>query len=165
MRGLSIRDSLTELYNHRHSIEVIGNEFQRVGRYEGGVSVVMIDIDHFKRVNDELGHQAGDAVLREVARIMKDTLRSVDSLGRYGGEEFVAILPQTPHEEALRTAERLRKLVEGHVFHAGTREVRITVSLGVASYPFQGVDSPGSLIREADEALYRAKQQGRNRVA
>ena len=94
--NLSIRDSLTDLFNHRHAMELLARASSaRVGRYEGGVSVLMIDIDHFKKVNDEHGHQAGDVVLREVARVLKDTLRTVDALGRYGGEEFVAILPHT----------------------------------------------------------------------
>jgi len=165
LRNLSMRDSLTDLYNHRHSIDLITNEFQRAGRYEGGLSLVMIDVDHFKRINDEYGHQAGDIVLRETARLMKDVLRTVDSLGRYGGEEFVAILPHTTHEDACQTAERLRQAVADNVFRSGSKELRVTISLGVASYPSEKVDSAGSLIREADHALYRAKQAGRNRVA
>jgi diguanylate cyclase (GGDEF)-like protein len=125
----------------------------------------MIDIDHFKKVNDEHGHQAGDTVLREAARVMQETLRSVDSLGRYGGEEFVAILPQTTHQDGMQTAERLREVVEKHVFRAGSKQLRITVSVGVACHPREDVDSPGALISQADKALYRAKQAGRNRVA
>src|SRR5262249_20458310 len=149
----------------KHSIELVNAEFERVGRYEGGVSLLMIDIDHFKKINDEHGHPAGDAVLREVARVLKDTLRGVDALGRYGGEEFMAILPHTTHEEALQTGERLRKAIGEHSFRAGDRELSATVSVGVASYPTPAVDSPNALIREADKALYRAKQAGRNRVA
>ena len=95
----------------------------------------MVDIDHFKKVNDEHGHQAGDFVLREVARILKDTLRVVDSLGRYGGEEFVAILPHTNRDDALQTAERLRVAIAEHPFRVGPRELRITISVGVATYP------------------------------
>jgi two-component system cell cycle response regulator len=165
LRNLSIRDGLTDLYNHRHSVELLGHEFERVGRYEGGVTVLMIDIDHFKRVNDELGHPAGDIVLREVARLIKDTLRSVDALGRYGGEEFLAILPHTGPEEGRMTAERVRRAVEEHVFRAAGRELRLSVSVGTASYPQAVVDSPAALIRLADAALYQAKNAGRNRVA
>ena len=165
IKNLSVRDGLTDLFNHRHSVELLASEFDRVGRYEGGVSLLMIDLDHFKKINDEHGHPAGDAVLREVARLMKDTLRTVDALGRYGGEEFVAILPHTSYEEGLQTAERLRKLVQDRVFRFGTRELRTTISIGVASYPSERVDSPATLIREADQALYRAKESGRNSVA
>jgi diguanylate cyclase (GGDEF)-like protein len=165
VRSLSIRDSLTGLFNHRHSMEQVAQEFGRVGRYEGGVSVLMVDIDHFKKVNDEHGHQAGDFVLREVSRILKDTLRVVDSLGRYGGEEFVAILPHTNREDARQTAERLREAIAEHPFRVGPRELRITISVGIATYPSATVDTSGALIREADKALYRAKQAGRNQVA
>jgi diguanylate cyclase (GGDEF)-like protein len=165
VRNLSIRDSLTELFNHRHSLEVLEREFQRVGRYEGGLSLLMIDLDHFKKVNDAHGHPVGDAVLREVADLCRETLRAVDSLGRYGGEEFIAILPHTRREEALATAERLRRAVADHLFRVAGQELRLTVSIGVATFPADRVDSPASLVREADQALYRAKQGGRNRVA
>ncbi len=165
VKSLSIRDSLTGLFDHRHTIDQVASEFGRIGRYEGGVSLLMIDIDHFKKVNDELGHQAGDLILREVARILRDTLRVVDSIGRYGGEEFACILPHTSHQEALLTAERLRSAIADHSFRVGGRERHVTVSVGVASYPSARVDSPGGLVREADKALYRAKEAGRNRVA
>ncbi len=164
VKNLSIRDSLTDLYNHRHSIELVVNEYERVGRYESGVSVLMMDIDHFKRINDEHGHPAGDLVLKEVARVLKDTLRAVDALGRYGGEEFMAVLPHTGYEEARQTGERLRRAIDEHGFRVAERELRATISVGVASYPSDSVDSPAALIRAADKALYRAKQDGRNRV-
>jgi diguanylate cyclase (GGDEF)-like protein len=164
LRELAIRDSLTELYNHRHAMDLLTNEFERVGRYAAGVSLLMLDLDDFKRVNDEHGHPAGDAVLREMARVLKETLRNVDSLGRYGGEEFVAILPHTSPEEAAATAERIRQRVQAHVFWVGAKPLNVTVSVGVASYPSLAVDSPESLVREADRALYRAKEAGRNRV-
>jgi len=165
VRNLSIRDSLTDLYNHRHVMELISLEFGRVGRYQESFSLLMIDVDDFKRVNDEHGHPAGDAVLKELARIIKETVRNVDSVGRYGGEEFVVVLPRTPHGEALETAERIRGRVAGHFFPAGDRQVHVTVSVGVASYPSANVDSPSTLIREADKALYSAKEAGRDRVA
>jgi two-component system cell cycle response regulator len=170
LRILSIRDGLTDLYNHRHAMEMVSMEFERVGRYEGGryeggVSLLMIDIDHFKKINDQHGHPTGDMVLKEVARRLKDTLRTVDAIARYGGEEFLVILPHTQRSDALQTAERLRKAIEEHPFRAGGRELRATISVGVASYPAGGIDTPEALIRGADEALYKAKQTGRNRVA
>jgi two-component system, cell cycle response regulator len=166
LRNLSIRDSLTELFNHRHSMELVDQEFQRVGRYPAheGLSLLMIDIDDFKRINDARGHLAGDAVLRDVALVLKDSLRAVDSVGRYGGEEFVVILPHTPRDEALRTAERIRQRVEAHPFEIGGEKVRVTVSVGVATFPSPAVDGPNALVREADRALYAAKDGGRNRV-
>jgi diguanylate cyclase (GGDEF)-like protein len=137
----------------------------RVARYrEGDLSVLMLDIDHFKAINDELGHLAGDAVLRDMARILREGLRSVDSVGRYGGEEFVLILPQTRPPEARQTAERLRQEIARHEFKTGDRITHITVSVGVATFPSDDVDSASTLLRQADLALYRAKEQGRNRV-
>ncbi|MBN2369504.1 MAG: diguanylate cyclase [Vicinamibacteria bacterium] len=164
LRELSVRDGLTEVFNHRYSLERLSSEFDRVGRYHEALSVLMIDIDHFKRINDRYGHQAGDAILREAARVLMEALRSVDVIGRYGGEEFVIILPHTRHEEARQTAERLRLLVERHPFPASDGELHITVSVGVATYPGVGVEAPSALIRESDRSLYRAKQAGRNRV-
>jgi diguanylate cyclase (GGDEF)-like protein len=164
LRDLAIRDSLTELYNHRHAMDLLNNEFERVGRYAAGLSLLMLDLDDFKRVNDEHGHPAGDAVLKEMARLLQETLRTVDSVGRYGGEEFAIILPHTSPEEARATGERIRRKVASHVFWVGTNPLSVTVSVGVASYPTPAVDSPESLVREADRALYRAKEAGRNRV-
>lgn len=164
IKNLSIRDSLTDLYNHRHSMELLANEFARVGRYEEGVSILLLDIDHFKLVNDHHGHQVGDVVLKEIARILRDTVRTVDAVGRYGGEEFVAILPHTSIDEARQTGERVRRAVEDHRFRAGDKELRVTVSIGVASHPSERIDSPSAMVREADQALYRAKDAGRNRV-
>ena len=125
----------------------------------------MLDIDHFKKANDEHGHLAGDAVLREVAHLLRGALRTVDSVGRYGGEEFLVLLPQTPPDEARRTGERIRQQIGDHVFRVGTRELRVTVSVGVATWESGSPQSAEALIREADQALYRAKEAGRNRVA
>jgi two-component system cell cycle response regulator len=165
VKNMSIRDSLTELFNHRHSIELLNHEFHRMGRYqEESVSILMIDIDHFKEINDEHGHLVGDVVLREVARLLGDSVRTVDSVGRYGGEEFLLVLPHTLRPDATKMAERIRKRIEEHSFWTGDKELMITVSVGVASFPAEGVDSPSALLREADMALYRAKESGRNRV-
>ena len=146
-------------------MDLVHHEFDRLGRYQSAFSVLMIDVDHFKRINDQHGHPAGDGVLREMAQVLRETLRAVDALGRYGGEEFVAILPHTTAEEARQTAERIRQHVQLHRFHAGDREVRISISVGVATAPGPGLDGPEALLREADKALYRAKEAGRNRVA
>jgi two-component system cell cycle response regulator len=165
VRNLAIRDSLTDLFNHRHIMDLVHHEFERVGRYQNAFSVLMIDVDHFKRINDEHGHPAGDAVLREMAQLLRETLRTTDALGRYGGEEFVAVLPHTSPEEARQTAERIRYRVQQNRFHAGDKEVRVSVSVGMATCPSSTVDTPEALLREADKALYRAKEAGRNRVA
>ena len=165
VQNLAIRDSLTGLFNHRHTMDLLSREVERAVRYAGGVSALMLDIDHFKKVNDEHGHLAGDAVLREVARLLRGALRTVDSVGRYGGEEFLVLLPQTPPDEARRTGERMRQQIGDHVFRVGTRELRVTVSVGVATWESGGAQSAEGLMREADQALYRAKEAGRNRVA
>ncbi|HET8644643.1 MAG TPA: GGDEF domain-containing protein, partial [Vicinamibacteria bacterium] len=165
VQQLAIRDSLTEVFNHRYAVDLVQQEVARVARYrEGAMSVLMMDIDHFKAVNDRLGHLAGDVVLRDIARLLREGLREVDSVGRYGGEEFVVILPETRPPDALHTAERLREQVERHVFEAGDHSIRVTVSVGVASFPSEGVDSAATLLSAADRALYRAKENGRNRV-
>jgi diguanylate cyclase (GGDEF)-like protein len=165
VRNLSVRDGVTGLYNHRHIMELVQAEYDRVGRYQDLFSVLMIDIDHFKKVNDEHGHPAGDAVLREVANVIRDCLRTVDVVGRYGGEEFLALLPHTPHEEAMGTAERVRSQVGAHVFHAQGAPLQLTISIGVATAPSEAADTAAAVIREADKALYRAKSAGRDRTA
>jgi two-component system, cell cycle response regulator len=165
VRNLAIRDSLTDLFNHRHVLDLVQHEYERVGRYQSAFSTLMIDVDHFKLINDQYGHPAGDGVLREMAQALRETMRGVDALGRYGGEEFVAVLPHTGADEARQTAERIRHHVQRRTFHAGTAEVQLSVSVGVATCPGPGIDSADSLLREADKALYRAKEAGRNRVA
>ena len=165
VRDLSLRDGLTGLYNHRHSMELVTEEFDRSQRYGTPLSLLMIDLDHFKGFNDENGHVAGDTALKVVGRLLSGALRTVDHLGRYGGEEFVAILPHTGDEAARLTAERLRSIVETHDFGPGPAPLRITASIGVATHPGSGTRSPVDLLEEADRALYRAKEAGRNRVA
>jgi two-component system, cell cycle response regulator len=165
VRNLSIRDGLTGLSNHRHILELLQEEFDRKGRDQEPFSVLMIDIDHFKRVNDEHGHPAGDAVLREVAAVIQGCLRTIDSVGRYGGEEFLVVLPRTPHDEAMQTAERVRSQVGAHVFRAQEAGLRVTISVGVATASAPGTHTTEAMIREADAALYRAKSAGRDRTA
>jgi two-component system, cell cycle response regulator len=164
VRELSIRDSLTGLYNHRHVLELVAQAVERADRYQEPVSLLMADIDHFKGVNDEHGHLAGDALLRQLADVLTDSVRSVDAVGRYGGEEFVMLLPHTGYEEARRLAERIRARVQSCAFRVGERTHRMTLSLGVFSCPSPIVSTAADLVREADRALYRAKGTGRNRV-
>jgi two-component system cell cycle response regulator len=164
LKKLSITDGLTELFNHRHVHELLHEEFERSRRSEEPLAVVMIDLDRFKAVNDTYGHPTGDVVLYETARILKETAREIDMVGRYGGEEFIAILPNTDEEEAARFAERVRTAVEAHLYRDEQNELHMTCSSGVASFPAEGVAAPEELLKNADEALYVAKESGRNRV-
>ena len=162
---LSISDGLTGLYNHRHVQQVLHEEFERAKRTGEPVAVVMFDLDHFKEVNDTHGHQVGDRVLQELAEILRRTAREIDKLGRYGGEEFIAVLPDTDLDDGAVFAERVRQDVARHLFPANGEVFRMTVSAGVAVYPNRGITDPQALVRLADQALYAAKAAGRNRVA
>ena len=166
LRKLSITDGLTELYNHRHVHELLRDEFERSRRTEEPLAVTMIDLDKFKSVNDTYGHPTGDVVLYETARILRETAREIDMVGRYGGEEFIVILPNTDEAEAAAFAERVRTAVEAHVYRDPDTsvELRMTCSSGAASFPAEGVDAPEQLLKKADAALYVAKESGRNRV-
>ncbi len=164
VRELSIRDSLTGLYNHRHILEMTALAVERADRYQEPVSVVMADIDHFKGVNDAFGHLAGDALLRQIALLLHDSVRAVDAVGRYGGEEFLLLLPHTGYDEARRLADRIRARVQACVFRVAEHAHRLTLSMGVFSCPSPLVSTAADLVREADRALYRAKGTGRNRV-
>lgn len=161
---LSIADGLTQVYNRRYFMERLRDEVKRVRRYGPHVSLLMIDIDYFKKVNDTYGHQAGDVVLAGVAGIIKWKLRETDLIARYGGEEFCVIATGTEQEGALLLAERLRKLVEEAAFDHGGNRLRVTVSIGVSAWEALWGEDFEELIRRADAALYRAKDQGRNRV-
>ncbi|MQA91915.1 MAG: diguanylate cyclase [Gemmatimonas sp.] len=164
LRQLSITDGLTGLYNHRHVHELLHEETER--RKGGGddVSVVMLDLDRFKALNDTHGHPTGDVVLSETASILRENAREVDMIGRYGGEEFIAILPGTNEVAAAQFAERVRSALESYVFEHEGKQIRMTVSAGVASVKGSRIDVPDELIKRADEALYEAKESGRNRV-
>lgn len=160
-------DELTTLYNHRAFQELLALELARAQRYGTPVSLLMIDIDHFKVVNDTEGHQAGDAVLRQLGALLLDAARNIDQVCRYGGEEFTLILPMTTTTEALHVAGRLRTLIQEHEFAVGPGSSgqgdyrRLTVSIGVASYPLHA-QTQAALIEAADTAMYAAKQAGRN---
>jgi len=162
---LAITDPLTGLYNRRHFEEILRAEVQRIGRYGGNCSLGMIDLDFFKNYNDTLGHLAGDALLRELAALLRGHLRVSDVLARYGGEEFGLIMINTPKDEAVQAMERLRALVEEYPFRGGSIQPfgRLTVSVGIASCPSDGVDYE-ELVRKADGALYAAKRMGRNQI-
>jgi two-component system, cell cycle response regulator len=165
LEQLSIRDGLTGLYNHRHLHELLAEEYERSRRTGEPMSVVMLDLDRFKEVNDTHGHQAGDRVLEELSAILRESAREIDKLGRYGGEEFMAILPDSDPQAAVTFAERVREMVRRQRFEISEHEpLRMTISAGVASYPHDGADSARRLVHHADLALYSAKNSGRDRV-
>ena len=162
---LAHTDPLTAVLNRRALTERLTAEFERVKRYESTVSLLLIDIDHFKRVNDSYGHLVGDDVLTDVGRLLQGAVRSVDVVARYGGEEFVIALPETGEVGATTFAERVREMIEAHHFvYNGDSELQLTASIGVASYPAPGMETVEDLLARADQALYRAKAEGRNRV-
>jgi diguanylate cyclase (GGDEF)-like protein len=158
---LSVTDSLTGLYNRKHLMETLANEVARARRHKRPFSVLMIDIDHFKKYNDSFGHLAGDELLSKIASIFRESIRSVDYVARYGGEEFLVMLPETALTGGLESAERIRTRVAMETFGNGSKQ--ITVSIGVAGFREHG-DAPESIIASADAALYQAKRRGRNRV-
>ncbi len=160
---LSVTDALTGLYNRRYLTETLANEVARAQRHEHAFAVLMIDIDHFKKVNDRYGHLMGDDVLIGIASSLARSVREVDYAARYGGEEFLLLLPETGLDGAVKTAERIRVQLAGEKYAAGKDKVTVTVSVGVAGYPSHG-DTPESIIASADAALYQAKRRGRNRV-
>lgn len=161
---LSITDGLTGIFNRRHLMETMDKEFSRALRHKEPLSFIMVDIDHFKKVNDTYGHQVGDLVLKDTAKILGEALRKSDIIGRYGGEEFCIILPETSLDGAVRVAEHLRMVIDTHLFENGEVSLHTTASLGVSGFPESGAASATELCRLADEALYRAKAGGRNRV-
>ena len=159
---LAIRDDLTGAHNRRYLMEVLARERSRAERLGEPFSVCVIDIDHFKSVNDTLGHAAGDAVLRHFAALAPRGLRAIDSFGRFGGEEFLLVLPGTGRSGALAAAERVRAAVEGAAFPGVPPERRITLTAGVSTH-VKG-DDVNALLARADDALYQGKRAGRNRV-
>ena len=162
---LAQTDTLTGLPNRRHFLEMAGNELERRHRYRGALSVLMIDIDHFKKINDSYGHQIGDKVLQAVGRLFPEALRNSDFVGRIGGEEFAAMLPETGGSKACEVAERVRQQVEmTEVVCEDGVSLRITLSIGVSSVEGDDDRSLDALLEQADQALYAAKNAGRNRV-
>jgi diguanylate cyclase (GGDEF)-like protein len=164
LRSQSIRDPLTGLYNRRYLTEMLDREIRRAVRAEQSLGILMLDLDHFKNFNDTYGHEAGDTVLRETASFLGKSIRVEDIACRFGGEEFVVILPTADLNAAHARAERIRsKLREMTVLHQGQSLGMITISVGVAALPEHGT-SAKELIEAADAALYRAKREGRDRV-
>ena len=158
-------DSLTQIYNKRYFNERLNYEFERIHRYNKELSYIAMDIDFFKKVNDTYGHVAGDYVLREFATIIKKTIRKTDIFGRIGGEEFSIIAPETAKIGATILAEKIRRLVEAHLFKFKDKIIPVTVSLGVISTNnFEYIPSIGEFIEKADKLLYLAKSNGRNQV-
>jgi diguanylate cyclase (GGDEF)-like protein/PAS domain S-box-containing protein len=163
MQTMAITDSLTGLYNRRYFYMILENEIERAKRYQISLSLIMLDIDHFKRVNDQLGHLAGDEVLASFAEVCKNQLRQVDVMFRYGGEEFMILLPESNKEDAMNAAERIRSAITETVFETKKGNVSITTSIGVSEY---GEDHPGpnEFVESADKAMYASKDAGRNCV-
>jgi diguanylate cyclase (GGDEF)-like protein len=174
LEEISVRDALTGLYNRRYFADRLANEHERSARHKRPIALLMMDIDHFKRINDTYGHQTGDDVLRGVAQALVHQTRTIDVVCRYGGEEFAALLPETPFDGALLLAERLRErvaLLEVKPRPSGdgdqaahTEPLSCTISIGLAMLDRERMPKPDDLVAAADEALYGAKHGGRNRV-
>jgi len=162
IKMLSIHDGLTGVFNHAHAIEEVDSEIERVKRYDIAFSIILLDLDNFKEVNDSYGHLAGDFVLKNMAHLIERNLRTIDIVGRYGGDEFIVILPQIDFENAYIAGERLRQALESETFSYNENVIRLTISLGVATY--QDGKNTQSLIKTADDNLYRAKKEGKNRT-
>jgi diguanylate cyclase (GGDEF)-like protein len=160
---MAITDGLTELITHKYFMYTLEKEIARSERYKKVFSLIMFDIDHFKNVNDNYGHQAGDEILKNIGKIVKKNLRLADIVARYGGEEFTVILPETAIKDALIAAEKLRKAVEKTELPYNNELLKITISLGVAAFPDIAKDAE-TLIKAADDALYLSKEGGRNKV-
>jgi diguanylate cyclase (GGDEF)-like protein len=163
LAALSERDGLTGVFNRRKLDQVLQTEFERAARYGGTLSVVMVDVDHLKRINEQHGHLIGDETLRHLARTAQATVRTTDTLARYGGEELVAVLPEVGLDGALAAGERIRVGVAESPVTGAPHPFNATVSVGVATFHLE-LTTPAALIDEADQALHRAKLAGRNQV-
>jgi len=162
LEELATTDDLTGLWNRRYFLDMLNRECRRTARTGADLAVAMVDVDHFKQVNDAHGHPFGDRVLREVAKAMQQESRAADLVARYGGEEFMVLMPETGARHAASAGDRLRSRLAGWPVSDGVRTAQVTVSVGVAS--LDGAVDPTALLRHVDEALYAAKQAGRNRT-
>ena len=163
VQELAIRDGLTDVFVRRYFLERLSEELERAKHYNTNLSFAMLDIDYFKKCNDKYGHLVGDIVLKEISKILQKSLREIDIIGRYGGEEFAIMLPDTSKEGAAIVGERIRESVEKAEINAYDEAINLTVSLGIATYPADA-DELSQLIDRADQVLYKAKGDGRNRV-
>lgn len=165
LKEMAFRDGLTGLYNHRYFKKLMAHELNRSERYKNSLSFFMLDLDHFKKVNDEFGHPVGDIVLKEVSRTIQNSIRACDVAARYGGEEFIVVLPETGLKEATVVAERLRKTVEDLTISANHHSINVTISVGLTTYiASKRKKKKSDIISEADNALYHAKKNGRNQI-
>jgi two-component system cell cycle response regulator len=164
IQEIAVTDPLTGIYNRRHFFERLRNEFERAHRYKSDMAIIMADLDHFKKINDNYGHESGDRVLISTAEILKKHLRKIDVVARYGGEEFILLLPEISKVKAYNVAERIRGDLESHAYAHDGVNFYVTVSMGVADTKSYGVTTAEDLIRRADENLYKAKRSGRNMV-
>jgi two-component system cell cycle response regulator len=160
---LSVTDALTGLFNRRRFEGDLESEFNKADRYKMPLSCIMIDIDHFKAVNDTYGHAVGDTVIKDIGRIIQEKTRNVDTACRWGGDEFIILAPMTTKSNAIPPARRILQTVSDHAF-AGINDKKVTVSIGIADLSGPAVDTAAKLIQEADMALYEAKKNGRNRI-
>jgi two-component system cell cycle response regulator len=163
LREQAERDGLTGLYNHRYFLEALEREFARSRRYRRPLSLMMLDLDGFKSINDACGHQQGDQVLKGIARLLLQSVRFVDLAARYGGDEFVVLLPETELRQAARAGKRILEEIHRNPFLFEDKIFPLSASIGIASYRPDQVRA-GCLLKEADQALYEAKRRGRNRV-
>ncbi len=164
IRNMATYDTLTGLYNRRYFEERLEVEAQKCFHSGISLSLVMVDIDHFKKVNDTFGHTEGDQILCKISSLLKNSVRKKDTVARYGGEEFILILPEAALEQSFVIAERIRQLVEKTLFEVGRAQVHLTLSMGISNFPSHRVKSKEELIKMADQALYDAKRGGRNKV-
>ena len=161
-KQMSLIDPLTGLYNRRHFDSCFEREFMRAKRYGNALSIAVIDVDFFKNINDTHGHSFGDFVLKEIAYLAANTVRTTDLIFRYGGEEFVIIFTETDRDNAIVPLDRLRQIIEEHNFRFNNTEIRVTISIGISS-DIQA-QTPQEMFDNADKALYKAKETGRNQI-
>lgn len=162
LQGLVITDALTELYNRRHFDESLEGEIERSTRHNHPLSLIMLDVDDFKKYNDCSGHPEGDKVLVEIGSTIKSHVRKIDTLCRYGGEEFVVILPETIKDDVVNLAERIRKGIWEKIFYSKEKKVHVSASFGIAEYIEN--ESAKEFVKRADSRLYQAKENGKNQV-
>ncbi|MDD2688563.1 MAG: GGDEF domain-containing protein, partial [Candidatus Omnitrophica bacterium] len=163
VQELTITDGLTQVFNRRHFLDRCNEELERSKKLRYCFSFLIVDLDYFKKYNDHYGHLVGDVILREVTKEIKENIRQVDFMGRYGGEELSIVLTETDKEKAGFAAERIRQAIESKSIRAYDEDLKITVSIGLATFPDDSPDIQG-LIERGDEALYIAKEAGRNQV-